>query len=81
MSYLRADLRLECGRGPRSALGVGGGFDWNQRYNSMWWYSLWFCFVYPFGAEEIVARDRVRALHDTRLSPDRDSAHVFLLAV
>ena len=49
VSYLRADLRLECGRGPRSALGVGGGFDWNQRYNAMWWYSLWLCFVYPLG--------------------------------
>ena len=66
MSYLRADLRLECGRGARSALGVGGGFDWDERYNAMWWYSFWFSFVYPLGAEEMAARDCVRA-RETRV--------------
>ena len=49
VSYLRADLRLECGNGDLSDLESGNGFHWDSQYNSMWQYAIAFIFVYPIG--------------------------------
>ena len=47
IAYLRADARLECGYGELS------DFNWNPRYNSMWYYAMTFIVVYTFGESRV----------------------------
>ena len=47
IAYLRADARLECGYGELS------DFNWNPRYNSMWYYAMTFVVVYTIGESRV----------------------------
>ena len=61
VAYLRADLRLECGRGTLTEFQtIGGDFEWNSRYNMMWWYAVAFVFVYPFGETSAGRANHIR---------------------
>ena len=44
ISYLRVDMRLECGRGE-----PGKTFNWDPQYLTMYWYAAGCIVLYPIG--------------------------------